>query len=226
MERTKHKQGVLFTERQTKRTEPGMVGGVDKANREIKEFLIPTLRKYGYDGKLIRNIDFLRKQKKKEYESFADISPRAMLRSPGWFLEIFPKDNPKYRIPVKAFVIQSTDPKHLGNRPRLNLPAVFLEELAKYPVGTHPHIVWNKMWSLDLHFLIMTKTGRFWMNTFHSINHPQWVFTYRNDPKNLDRIAASPKAQVKTFDSIEKDLANRLQTLMYYYNKNFNYVSE
>jgi len=82
------------------------------------------------------------------------------------------------------------------------------------------------MYNLNLHFLIITKTGQFWADKFTNILKEDYYLTYRNDPNHLDRLAVKPDTQVGQFHSIKKDFHESMLTIMYYFNKNNKYESK
>jgi hypothetical protein len=73
---------------------------------------------------------------------------------------------------------------------------------------------------MDLHFLIVTKTGMFWAGKFTDMDWQSYRLTYRNRKDHLDRIACRPGKQVAQFQSVRKEFHERMLTLMYYWNKN------
>ena len=240
MERTRKPQEGMFSDSQLKRTKQGMQSSVDKFSADIKNYMIPRLREVGYDGKLVRSDEVLLKLKKKE--NYSTINPRYLLhdKGKGWWLEIWPKENRNHKMIVKPTVIESTKPRHLKDHPRFNLCFNFLKRLSMYNKNIWVRTIWDKFFDLDIHFLIMTKTGMFWMGKYTSISdgrtvsgfkHKEcgWELTYRNDPKRPDRIAIKPGFQVGQFRSMTKktmeddsitQLQGALMTYMYYWTKN------
>lgn len=225
MERTK-KAGVqesFFSSSQLKRTKKGMYAATEKVGSDIEEYLIPALRQAGYRARIIQGKEFSSGLKPKTEESYPKTPPRLLLKGAGLFLEVWPKDNPKYKIVFKPFVIESTKPQFLGNRPRWNLNEELYKQVEKWAEGIRVRCLHNLMYSLDLHFLIVTKTGMFWADKFTNILKDDYYLTYRNDPKHLDRLAVRAGSQVGQFHSIKKNFHESMLTIMYYFNKNNQY---
>jgi hypothetical protein len=246
MERTRKSEG-LFSDTELKRTKQGMQSSVDTFSANIKNYMIPRLREAGYDGRLVRSDVVLEHLQKKE--NFSTINPRYLLhdKGEGWWLEIWPKENRNHKMIVKPTVIESTKSRHLKNHPRFNLCLNFLKRLSMYHKNIWVRTIWDKFYDLDLHFLIMTKTGMFWMGKYSDIPDGRtvagdkglkgkigglkqqecgWELTYRNDPKRPDRIAIRPDFQVGRFLSIRRELRNTLLTQIYYWTKNNVYESK
>lgn len=251
MERTKKPQEGFFSDSQLKRTKQGMQSSVDTFSANINNFMIPKLREAGYDGRLVRSDVVLKCLQKKE--NFSTINPRYLLHDEGkgWWLEIWPKENRNHKMVVKPTVIESTKPNYLKNHPRFNLPLNFLKRISMYHKNIWIRTIWEKFFALDLMFLIMTKTGMFWMGIYSDISAGQtisgkkgvthkecgWELTYRNDPTHPDRIAIKPDFQVGKFRSMTKQiegmkefsgtqLQGALMTQIYYWTKNNNYESK
>lgn len=242
MERTRKPQEGFFSDTQLKRTKQGMQSGVDTFSANINNFMIPRLREAGYDGKLVRSDEVLAKLHKKECHSYSTINPRYLLhdKGAGWWLEIWPKENRNHKMIVKPVVIESTKSRHLKNHPRFNLCLSFLKRLSMYNKNIWIRTIWDKFFDLDLHFLIMTKTGMFWMGKYSNISDGRtvsglhqrecgWELTYRNDPKRPDRIARKQDTEYhigkflsmkKKISTGETQLRGALLSHMYYWTKN------
>lgn len=238
MERTKSNGQELkrgfFSDKMVRRPTQGKQESEDKFDRGVEQIILPALKEAGYGGRLVTSSDVLRRLGRKSAEQFGVIPPRYLLKHSGRWLEIWPLGNPRRIIVVKPFVIKSTKPKYLGNKPYLNLPEVYLTELKNFHKNIWIRSIWDHFSILDLHFLIMTETGMFWLDSFKSIpdGHTiagkdaqpcHWLLTYRNDPKNLDRIAIKAEAQEGKFSSVRKSFRDRLLTIAYFYNKNNTY---
>lgn len=251
MERTRKPQvqRTIFSDTQLKRKKLGMQSSLDNTNADIKNYMIPRIREAGFDSKLIRSDEVLTKLQKKENHS--TINPRYLLHDKGlgWWLEIWPKENRNHKMIVKPCVIESTKPRHLKDHPRFNLCLNFLERLTMYHKNIWIRTIWDKFYALDIHFLIMTKTGMFWMGKYsdipdgrtiaegkgtkqHGLKQQEcgWELTYRQKDKHIDRIATTKKyhEKVSPFLSIKKilsisgesQLRGSLLTYMYYWTKN------
>jgi len=227
----KPKQGI-FPEALVKRTKQGMQAGVDKLVADVTNYMIPALREAGYKAKLIRSEDLLRRQKEKEYEKWSEIPPRTLLKGDkGWWLEICQLERPAKWYVCKPCVIEST--KHLSNHPRWNLTKEFLKELENFHQNIWIRAIWNKWYALDSQFLIMTKTGKFWLGAYTSISDGGleklkgpcgWYLTYRSkDHSKIDRIATLPEAQTGGHFQKMSKLRDALLTQMHYWTINNEY---
>lgn len=213
---------TLFSEGVIKRTrKEGMVKSFKKASNDVEEVIIPLLKEIGYDGRLVTSKIVNKKLKIKEHEDWSTVHPRTMLKQSGMYLEIWPQYNPKYKIVVMPFVVESTKPKHLGNRPRFNLNPEYVRILNETShKNIHSKLVHHFFFVLDLHFLIVTKTGMFWLEKYNNIPYEKYYMTYRNDPKVLDRIAVKAEVQQKGVFRSVKHLRDALLTYQYYFSKN------
>jgi hypothetical protein len=203
--------------------------GVKTFREDIEEFMIPMLQKYGYDGQLVSVEDVTRRQKRRQEESYRKegVQARDILYhvNTGLILEIWKKGFTTIRIPVKPVVIESATPRALKDHPRWNLQA----KAAKWCM-TEAHesarIInfANCLYSLDVHFLIMTRTGQFWLGKYSSIKFSDYHLTYRKDPELKDRIARNPKAEMSGyFRSIDESLTSELKSAITMYHANNTY---
>jgi hypothetical protein len=227
MKRTKVKEIILplFTLQRSKRV---LKSGVQTLKEDVETFMIPTLQKYGFDGKLVLAKEVDKKHAKKDYESYspARTSARQLLygAEAGWFLEIWKQGRPKTKLVVKPFVRE--DLKAIRNLPRYNLRTIVAQMLM---TNAHPQArikaILDKFYALDLTFLIMTKTGMFWLGKYRSIPFDQYDLTYRKDKKTLDRLRVKNGFQKGKIHSIKDCLVEELKKELYFFNKNNKYES-
>ncbi len=237
MERKRFKrresQEGFFSDDEIHRTKEGMQDSVDKLVGDVKNHIIPALREAGFNGRVIRGREFMERKKEKEHEGYADIHPRLLINDSSWWLEIWNKKDPGHRMVVKPFVIESSLPIHLKDRPRLDLPRKFLKRLNEYHENIWYKIIWTKFFILDLKFLIVTKTHKFWLGSYYDISDGNnavcspapprgWTFTYRNNVKWPDRIAIRIKSKVQEakFKIISREFKKELTSFLYYWSKN------
>lgn len=228
MERTRKPQPQpgIFPASQLKRKKHGMYADSSRAGSDIEEFVIPALQKIGFKVRIIQGKEFSKGLKIKEHEDYPQQNPRILLKGAGLFLEVWSKENPEYRIVFKPFVIDQTKPKFLGNRPRWNLNKELYDYIMGIAPGIRVRILHNMLYLLDLHFIIVTKTGQFWAGRFVDMKKEVYYLTYRNDPKHLDRLAVKAGEQTAQFHSISKQFRETMLTIMYYFNKNNTYKKD
>ena len=196
------------------------------AHDEIEEYVIPKLRECGFRARLITAEKYNEKLEIKPFESKLGVDPRALLQGAGMMLEVWKKDNPTYRIAFKTFVVDKTTPKAIGNRPRLNIGKDLYKFIARCPGGIYTKLITPLFDMVDLHFLIVSKTGQFWAGKFGEIPDKSYYMSWRRDPQRLDRIATVRGEQEAQFHSIRKEFENRMLTLMYYFNKFHKYGNQ
>jgi hypothetical protein len=198
--------------------------GTDTLRDDVEGFMIPELRKYGYDGRLVTADEVNQKQARKDYEANSKTHPRDILfhKASGLFLEIWKQGRTTPKLVLKPFVRDSI--AEVEGLPRYNLNARVVEAMMTYAKdAARVKAIMRAFFALDMRFLIMTRTGQFWLGPFPSIKDHQYYLTYRKDKNVLDRVAALSEVKIGKFHSIKKELANEIKVNMYYFNKNNKY---
>ena len=206
------------------RTRGGMIASTDKVVTDVEKYMFPALRACGYGARWVQGKGVDEKLQLKEYEAWSKINMRLLFGGSGLLVEIYPLDNPRYIIPVQPFVRTSAQPSDIQNLPRFNIPHDLTEDLSTRPAGIHVKLVWNMFYTLDLHFLIVTETGQFWLGKFTDIPEESYQMSWRSKKERPDRIITKASFQKAQFHSIKKDLKGQLQTRMYYFYKNNEYA--
>ena len=211
----------LFPMERTRRV---LNAGVKTLQDDVQDYMIPILREYGYDGRLVYADEVSKKHAPKEYEKFAKTSARDLLYSKeaGIFLEIWKQGRTRPKLIVKPFVRENL--RAVRNLPRYNLRGAIAKMMMTNAVPeARIKAMMNSFFSLDLTFLIMTKTGMFWLGKYNSIPEDQYFLTWRKDRKTLDRIAVKNSYQDGKLHSCKQYLTEALKEEMFYFNKNNKY---
>lgn len=190
---------------------------------DIEDWVLPTLKKYGYIGKVITGKEYDLKLQKEVVEDTLSINPRLLLKSGGRFVELYKKGAPDKKIVLKTFVLDKAHPKHLGTRPRWSIGKELYEILQTKLPDIRIKLLTPLFAMLNIHFLIITKTGQFWLGKYSDIPDHTYALTYHRKPERLDRLVVKAGEQRAQFHSLQMRFKQEIDALIIQFNKIYTY---
>jgi len=197
------------------RPERGMRAGSLKNLGEIYQFVRPWLLQTGYEIESFHDIKFTKQLlAQANEENWSPLYKRFLTNRSGNLKIIYPQDVPEKRIIVQVLVIDRPTVECLENRPRFNIPKELLELSTK---EDRVEKTWNFLNTINVHFLVWTKTGWFWMGKFSDIPIEGYGLTYRRDRNKLNRLYTLPEYQIKRFHrrtELQQEVITRINALV------------
>lgn len=193
--------------------------GTKTLRKDVNNTILPELRKYGYNGKLITSeeVERIRVITNPYYEEKMKIPPKDLLihDTSGFFLKIWKQGRDTPFLIAKPFVRPAI--KDVDNLPRLNLQAKLMDGLLTYAVPeARITVIVHGVAALNLHFLVMTETHQFWLGRYGDIPEEFYFLTWRKEKGVLDRIAVKNIAHESgQFHSTKTHLAEELKLYMF-----------
>jgi hypothetical protein len=195
--------------------------GTTTLKKDVERILLPELKKFGYEGKLINYKEVEKVRTKNVYyeegKGKPSIPPKDLFlhETSGFFLMVQERGRKSPILLMKPFVRPTID--DVTDIPRLNLETETVRGMMTYAVPeARIKAILHSVSILNLHFIIMTETKQFWIGRFADIPENLYFLTWRHQKGVLDRLAVKSKAhETGQFHSTKSRLANDLKLYMY-----------